>query len=101
MQTLLCCVVVSGCFSFTALSALLDSVVSIALNIPRMSLSSGIGIMALKVYCDKCGAVLYQGEELKSPFEIIEGYEGSCPSCHSKLSHAPKSFEVMPTEENA
>ena len=51
--------------------------------------------MTLKVYCDECGAVLYEGERLKSPFEIIEDYEGRCPNCHRKLSHIPLTVEVM------
>lgn len=54
--------------------------------------------MALTVYCDECGAVLYEGEELKPPYEIVKGLEGRCPSCRRKLSVSPLSFDVIPTE---
>ncbi len=51
------------------------------------------------VICHKCGAVLYEGEELKAPNDIISDYDGKCPACGKKLSYIPKHFEVKPTDE--
>jgi len=36
---------------------------------------------------------------LKSPYEIVEGFEGKCPKCGRKLSYIPKTFEVKPVDE--
>lgn len=84
--------------SFTFLSTLLNFVASIALNNPKMIFPLGAEYMTLKVYCDKCGTVLYEGEELKPPYEIIEDYEGRCPKCHRKLSHIPITIDIIPVE---
>ncbi|RJS74829.1 hypothetical protein CW712_05815 [Candidatus Bathyarchaeota archaeon] len=48
------------------------------------------------VNCHKCGAVLYQGEELKSPEEILQMHDGKCPKCGNKLSLTPKNIDVKP-----
>jgi len=47
-----------------------------------------------KVTCHKCGHVLYEGEELKSPEEILQTNEGACPKCGAKLSLAPLNIDV-------
>jgi len=52
-----------------------------------------------RVICQKCGAVLYDGVELKPPDEIIQGYDGKCPACGRKLSFVPKNVEVKPVDE--
>jgi len=52
-----------------------------------------------RVICQKCGAVLYDGVELKPPDEIIQGYDGKCPTCGRKLSFVPKNVEVKPVDE--
>lgn len=52
--------------------------------------------MPQKVFCQKCGAVLYQAEELKPPDEIIQMYGGKCPSCGKKLSLIPHNVEIKP-----
>ena len=54
--------------------------------------------MPLKIHCYGCGAPLYEGEEIKPPYEIIEKNEGRCPNCHRKLSHVPKTVEVISIE---
>jgi len=46
------------------------------------------------VICSGCGAVLYEGEELIPPDEVIHRYDGRCPSCGRKLSITPVSVEV-------
>ena len=47
-----------------------------------------------RIHCEKCGRVLYESFELKSPFEIIELYEGKCPRCDRKLSPVPIRVEI-------
>ncbi|NIO36498.1 hypothetical protein GTO27_02220 [Candidatus Bathyarchaeota archaeon] len=46
------------------------------------------------VICQKCSFVLYKGEELKPPYEIIGSYDGDCPNCGKKLSYMPKTVEI-------
>ncbi|MCW4052578.1 MAG: hypothetical protein NWE78_05150 [Candidatus Bathyarchaeota archaeon] len=50
--------------------------------------------MPLKVQCEGCGATLYEGEELKPPYEIIEHHDGKCPQCTRKLSHTPNTVDI-------
>jgi len=52
-----------------------------------------------RVICQKCGAVLYEGIELKPPDEIIQGYDGKCPKCGKKLSFIPRNVEVKSINE--
>ena len=56
-------------------------------------------MVPLLVICHECGAILYEGEELKPPYEIIESYDGKCPNCGKKLSYMPKNAEVRPPNE--
>jgi len=51
------------------------------------------------VICDKCGAVLYEGKELKAPYEVGETYDGKCPNCGKKLSYTPKKVEIKPAAD--
>lgn len=55
--------------------------------------------MTLTVHCDKCRAVLYEGEQLKPPYEIIGSHDGRCPKCSRRLTTIPRSFEVRPTSQ--
>lgn len=52
--------------------------------------------MPQKVLCHKCGQLLYEGEELKPPDEILQKYDGKCPNCGRKLTLIPVSVEVEP-----
>ncbi|MCK4477933.1 hypothetical protein KAU88_05340 [Candidatus Bathyarchaeota archaeon] len=54
--------------------------------------------MPQKVFCQKCGYILYKGPELKPPDEIIQKYDGKCPKCGRKLSSVPIDVEVKPAE---
>ncbi|MCW4044661.1 MAG: hypothetical protein NWE94_03990 [Candidatus Bathyarchaeota archaeon] len=54
--------------------------------------------MPQRVTCHSCGSLLYEGAELKPPDEIIQKYEGKCPSCGKKLSLLPIDVEVKPTK---
>jgi NAD-dependent SIR2 family protein deacetylase len=51
-----------------------------------------------QVNCHGCGEILYQGEELKSPEEILQMHEGKCPKCGEKLSLTPQNVEVKPAK---
>jgi DNA-directed RNA polymerase subunit RPC12/RpoP len=51
--------------------------------------------------CEKCAFVLYEGELLKAPYEIIEEYEGKCPRCGKKLSYIPRTVQVRALKANA
>ena len=52
--------------------------------------------MPQRVFCDACGATLYDGPELESPTEIIQRYSGACPKCQKKLSFEPESVKILP-----
>jgi len=56
-------------------------------------------IVPQQVICHKCGAVLYEGTELKPPDEIIGSYDSKCPNCGKKLSYIPIDVEVRPADE--
>jgi len=64
------------------------------------TLDNGGKKLPQKVNCDKCGAVLYEGEELKSPEEIIQMHNGRCPKCGRELSLTPIKVEVKPASKN-
>lgn len=49
--------------------------------------------------CDRCGALLYEGKELKDTHEIVESYDGKCPNCGKKLSYIPKTVEIKPAQK--
>jgi len=50
--------------------------------------------MPQRVNCHQCGYILYQGQELKSPEDILQIYDGKCPKCGVKLSLAPLNINV-------
>jgi RNase P subunit RPR2 len=52
--------------------------------------------MPQRVFCDVCGATLYDGLELESPSEIIQRYNGICPKCQKKLSFEPETVKILP-----
>jgi len=54
--------------------------------------------MPQRVVCQKCGYVLYEGDELKPPDEILQRYNGKCPRCGRKLALVPLDIEVKPTK---
>jgi ribosomal protein S27AE len=64
-----------------------------------LELPKGIIIMPQKVFCQKCGHVLYEGPDLKPPDEIIQKHNGKCPKCGKKLSFIPIDVEVKPAVE--
>jgi hypothetical protein len=40
--------------------------------------------------------VLYDGDELKPPDEILQQYDGKCPKCGKKLALIPLDVEIKP-----
>jgi DNA-directed RNA polymerase subunit RPC12/RpoP len=64
-----------------------------------ISVYNGCEILPQKVICEKCGAVLYEGLELKPPDEIIQTNNGKCPKCGKKISFVPKKVLVRSAEE--
>ncbi|MCW4034337.1 MAG: endonuclease Q family protein [Candidatus Bathyarchaeota archaeon] len=54
--------------------------------------------MPQQVICEKCGFILYEGNELKPPDEIIQTHDGKCPKCGKKISFVPKKVEVKAAE---
>lgn len=56
-------------------------------------------VLPQAIRCGKCRSILYEGMELKSPFEIIELYEGKCPKCSKRLSSVPIEVKVTRISE--
>jgi hypothetical protein len=52
-----------------------------------------------RVFCDACGATLYDGLELESPSEVILRYNGTCPKCEKSLSFDPDTVRILPYDE--
>jgi len=46
------------------------------------------------IKCAKCGYVLYKGNDLIPPRDIVKKFNGRCPKCSSALSQNPLSIEV-------
>jgi hypothetical protein len=49
-----------------------------------------------KIVCKSCKEVLYEGELLKSPQDIIKKFEGKCPKCKKDLKFSTEGVEVKP-----
>jgi len=52
-----------------------------------------------RVVCERCGAVLYEGVDLRPPDEIVQEYDGKCPKCGKKLSYSSQKIEIRPVEQ--
>ena len=57
--------------------------------------------MPQQVNCHECGAILYQGEELKSPEEILQMHDSKCPKCGKKIGLTPQNVEVKPANRRS
>jgi len=51
-----------------------------------------------KIFCSKCGATLYEGEELEAPIDVIQRYNGVCPKCGKTLNFDCENIEIYPIE---
>jgi len=54
--------------------------------------------MPQKIVCSECGDVLYKGDTLKSPQDILKKYNGRCPKCDKKLNFSHDKVNVTPSE---
>ncbi len=52
--------------------------------------------MPEKVICKNCGEILYEGDLLRSPQDVIKKYEGKCPKCSKELGFEGESVQVKP-----
>ena len=57
-----------------------------------------MNLMPQRVLCHNCGFVLYEGDELKPPYEIVQTYNGKCPNCAKRLSNMPRKVDIEPVE---
>lgn len=54
--------------------------------------------MPQKIFCGKCGFTLYEGEELESPLEVAQRYNGVCPRCGKTLNFDCNNIKILPVE---
>jgi phage FluMu protein Com len=55
--------------------------------------------MPQKINCSNCGKMLYEGEILKSPQDVIKKFDGTCPNCKIKLKFNAENVKVIPHNE--
>jgi len=56
--------------------------------------------MPQKIICSGCKRVLYCGDELVNPEEIINRYNCVCPDCNKPLTLNPERVEVKKIQTN-
>jgi NAD-dependent SIR2 family protein deacetylase len=62
----------------------------------RLGASLDGGTLPQKTVCRSCKEVLYEGELLKSPQDIIKKHEGKCPKCKKELKFTTEGVEIHP-----
>ena len=50
--------------------------------------------MPQKILCKECNEVLYVGDLLKSPLDVIKKFEGKCPKCGKYLAFETDAVSV-------
>ena len=55
--------------------------------------------MPQRILCKECDEVLYEGDLLKSPQDLIKKFDGKCPSCGKDLSFEPDAVTVKPAKK--
>ncbi|MBI2125732.1 MAG: hypothetical protein HYU02_00215 [Thaumarchaeota archaeon] len=50
--------------------------------------------MPFELICDNCTFVLYRGNEIRSPKEVLRSFRDRCRGCNTKLSLENFGFEV-------
>jgi len=55
--------------------------------------------MPQRILCKNCDEVLYEGDLLKSPQDVIKKFDGKCPKCGKDLSFEPDAVSVKPSEQ--
>ena len=53
--------------------------------------------MPQKIVCKSCKEILYEGDLLKSPQDVIKKYEGKCPKCKKELKFSTEGVDVRPS----
>jgi len=56
--------------------------------------------MPQKILCSGCGCVLYNGEILKSPQDLVKKYEGKCPECGKRLDFSLENVHIEDNESS-
>jgi hypothetical protein len=51
--------------------------------------------MPQQIICSGCGYILYEGEVIKSPYEIMRKFNSRCPRCNRQLSFSPENVKVF------
>jgi len=64
--------------------------------------AQGIGVVGLpqKVTCSECNYLLYEGDILRSPQDIMKKYDGRCPNCNRKLGFTGEGVSILPCEDD-
>ena len=57
--------------------------------------------MPQKVTCAECNHLLYEGNILKGPQDIIKKFDGRCPECKRELSFDAKVISIYPYDEKS
>ena len=52
-----------------------------------------------KILCSSCKEVLYEGDLLKSPQDVIKRFDGRCPNCKKDLKFSTEDVEVRTLKE--
>jgi hypothetical protein len=52
--------------------------------------------MPQRILCKECDEVLYEGDLLKSPQDVIKKHEGKCPACGKELAFETNAVSVKP-----
>jgi len=55
--------------------------------------------MPQKVTCSECNYLLYEGDILKSPQDIIKKYDGHCPKCNRELGVGGANVRIYPNPD--
>jgi DNA-directed RNA polymerase subunit RPC12/RpoP len=55
--------------------------------------------MPQRIVCSECSSLLYEGDILKSPQDIVKKFDGKCPNCGRKLVFSTKNLSIYPCDE--
>jgi len=55
--------------------------------------------MPQEINCSGCGYVLYEGEILRSPQDIIKKYGGKCPNCGKSLLVDIMNIQILNSDD--
>ena len=56
-------------------------------------------ILPQRAMCSECGFILYEGEALRSPQDIMSRYDDRCPECKRMLVFSMDRVSITPCEE--